>query len=222
MTQNSLFEVAGNGPATASEQPAGSAEGAEAVPAVSEGSPDWLSELLGDSAAAGPAWPRTIDDVEKALQWAGEAERELAEVQAMVDAHLEAVKARAAAMTAAPSRRLTGLLERVEAWAVANRGEVVRGKAKSRQLLTGSIGFRAVPEKVLVLDEVAFLAWAQAERLDLVVLKPSIDKKALNAFVTQTGELPPGIDVKPATEAVTVKALSLPTLPAAKASKELP
>lgn len=213
------FEANGIGPSAAA--PGALGENSVAPGAVQVQDSTWLQELLGEETPASPEWPRTIEDVEKALEWAGEAEREIAEVQARLDAHLAAVRARAFAMTEQPNRRLTGLMARVEAWAQSHRGEVVRGKAKTRQLLTGSISFRATPEKIVITDEAAFLAWAQAERLDLLVVKTVPDKKALNASFAKSGELPPGTDLEPAGETITVKLSPLPTLTAPKATPEI-
>lgn len=214
------IQVTGIGPAAAAP---GDVFGENVAPgAVQLPDSSWLQELLGEETPASPEWPRTIEDVEKALEWAGEAEREIAEVQARLDAHLAAVRQRALTMTDQPNRRLNGLTARVEAWAEAHRSEVVRGKSKTRQLLTGSISFRATPEKVVIKDEAAFLAWAQAERLDLVVAKVVPDKKALNAYFAKSGEIPPGCDVEPASESITVKLSPLPTLNATKATPEIP
>lgn len=169
----------------------------------------------------GPWLPSSIRDVEWCLERVGEAESDMAEVQAQLDAAIKALHARALSITEKANKRALWFRGLVETWAVANRGEVVRGKTKSRELLGGSIAFRATAEKVVVTDAPALLAWAQPDHLDLLRFpEPQIDKKALDALVKGTGELPPGVDVLPATETVTVKTNPLPTLGAAK--KELP
>lgn len=180
-------------------------------PEPSPAGADWLEELHG--APVEPYWPRTASDVEKALQWMGEAETEITAIQAQEKAAHEAIHARALAITAKATARFNGLRQRIEEWAKANREAVVHGKVKSRDFLAGTVGFRATQEKVVVIDEAAVLAWAQPDHLDLLRFpEPEIDKKKLDKFVLTTGEIPIGAEVKPAGETVTVKATPLPTL----------
>lgn len=213
MTTSTTPQAAGIVPVSDPEQAQTAPVSAPDAP-VSGGFTD---DDLAPAGHVGPWTPTTVRDVEWCLERAGEAEADLAEVQAQLDAAVKALHARAMAITEKANRRALWFRGLVEAWAVANRGEVVRGKAKSRELLGGTIAFRASAEKVVVTDEAAFLAWAQPDHLDLLRFpEPEIDKKKLDALVKGTGEVPPGVDVKPATETVTVKVNPLPMLGAAK------
>lgn len=209
MADQTNLQATDMGSGAASEQPA-ALVGEAAVSGVQD-------DDLAPAGHSGPWTPTTIRDVEWCLEKAGEAESDLAEVQAQLDAAVKALHSRAMAITEKANRRAIWFRGLVEAWAVANRGEVVRGKAKSRELLGGTIAFRASAEKVVVTDEAAFLAWAQPDHLDLLRFpEPEIDKKKLDLFVKTTGEIPVGVDVKPASETVAVKVNPLPTLGAAK------
>ena len=167
---------------------------------------------LAPAGHAGPWQPTTVRDVEWCLERIGEAETDISEVQAQLDAAVKALTARAMALTDKANRRAFWFRGLVEAWAVTNRDQVVRGKAKSRELLGGAIGFRAKAEQVVVLDEAAVLAWAEPDHADCVRVKTEVNKSALAKYVKTTGVIPPGVDVKPASESLTITVTPLPTI----------
>jgi phage host-nuclease inhibitor protein Gam len=143
----------------------------------------------------GRAWtPPDIRAVEWCLEQIGQAESERAEIRAQMDAACAVIE-----------KRGTSIIDKSERRAV-------RGKLKSRELLGGTVGFRSSGEKVAVTDPGSVIAWAQEKHLDLLDLKPKIDKKALDRFVLTTGEIPPGVDVTPATETIHIKTNPLPQL----------
>jgi phage host-nuclease inhibitor protein Gam len=178
-------------------------------------------EDLAPEGHAGPWTPATIRDLEWCLERIGEAEAEAAEIDAQANAAIEAIEKRRSEIVGKSTRRADWFRALATTYAQTHRDEIVRGKVKSRELLGGTVGFRASGEKVTVTDPAAVIAWAQEKHLDLLDLKPKIDKRALDRFVLSTGEIPPGVDVVPATETVYVKASPLPTLES-KTTKELP
>jgi phage host-nuclease inhibitor protein Gam len=159
--------------------------------------------------------------LEWCLERIGEAEAERDEMLAHMDAAMEAIKKRGISILDKAERRADWFRALATAYAQTHRDEIVRGKVKSRELLCGTVGFRASGEKVTVVDAAAVIAWAQEKHLDLLDLKPKVDKRALDRFVLSTGEIPPGVDVVPATETVYVKASPLPTLES-RTTNELP
>jgi len=164
--------------------------------------------------------PTTIRDIEYALGVIGAVEAEVAEFTAQAEAARAVIASRESAFLYKAHNRMEYLRVAVLDWAKANRDQVVRGKLKSRELLSGTISFRSTGERVVVTDADALIAWAQEKHLDLLDYKPRIDKKALDAFVLTTGEVPPGVDVTAPIETVTLKTNPLPTLTAG--TKELP
>jgi len=211
---------------------------AENLPAVSIGEPatgdgaslagaspsESFEAWLAEATDGVTHWPRTDADVEKALEWMGEAEEEIEAVEARLKAHIEAVTARAAEITQRQERRLNGLRMRLEQYAVAHRESIVRGKVKSKVYLTGSIGFRATQERLEVTDKKALVAWLETlpPGTSLVRTKVEPELKAIQAHFKATGEIPPGCDVKPAGESIHIEPVTLPSLeaPKSKALKE--
>jgi phage host-nuclease inhibitor protein Gam len=161
----------------------------------------------------GRAWtPPDIRAVEWCLEQIGQAEAERAEIRAQMDAACAVIEKRGTSIIDKSERRAEWFLSLVETYAKTHRDEFVRGKLKSRELLGGTVGFRSSGEKVAVTDPGSVIAWAQEKHLDLLDLKPKIDKKALDRFVLTTGEIPPGVDVTPATETIHIKTNPLPQL----------
>lgn len=195
------------------------------IPPATTPSPEGLPPGDGDLSprADGLPWqPETLADVEWSLARLGEAEADVDAIHRQAQAAISAIEARRDEIAGKHERRAAWFRSLVSAWAETHRGEVVRGNRKTREFLSGSVSFRAAQERVIVLDPEAFIAWAQANHMELLTIEPRIDKKALSAFVKTTGEVPVGIDVEPATEGVTIKANPLPTLPAAATPKEIP
>lgn len=80
---------------------------------------------------------------------------------------------------------------------------------KSVVLPHGTIKTTAGRPKIEISDEVAFFAWAETSQPELIRIKKEIDKKALNALLTDTGdvistqgEIVPAVQVTPALTSV--------------------
>jgi phage host-nuclease inhibitor protein Gam len=172
---------------------------------------------------AGPWQPTTIRDVEWALERIGEAEADIGEVQAQLAAAVAALNARAMTITERSNRRALWFRGLVEGWAAQHRDEVVRGKVKSRELLGGTIAFRAKGEKLEVRDRPALVAWLETQdpTLGLARVKLEPEMKAIQEAFRATGVIPPGCEHVPATETITVTAEPLPSLEATPKQKAL-
>jgi phage host-nuclease inhibitor protein Gam len=141
--------------------------------------------------------------------------RRLAELQRTVDennevlkASIERLKERTKRLNAQAERGVGFFSGALREYAEANRAELLGGgKKKSRGLPSGDIGWKAVPEKVTVLDEAVAIAWARSQPVEseLLRIKEEVNKPALAAHFKETGEVPPGCDVSPAREEFVVK-----------------
>ncbi len=75
------------------------------------------------------------------------------------------------------------------------------GRRKSLNLPSGRIGFRAVPAKIVIEDEIRVIEWARVHCPDAVQKVESIAKAVLDQHVASTGEIPPsGVRVEEAGE----------------------
>lgn len=104
------------------------------------------------------------------------------------------------------------------------------GRRRSVSLPGGTLGLRQAPARVVVADEAAALAWCNAHlpdalrvRLDAsgkaaarvlawharhapgVVVRRGVLVEPLRAYVGRTGELPPGVDMRPGLDQLYVK-----------------
>ena len=89
----------------------------------------------------------------------------------------------------------------LENWARLNpptRGRTVH-------LPTGQLAFRRVPGGPRVVDDAAALAWAREALPVAVRVVERVDAATIKAHVLATGELPPGVEIKPDDESFSVK-----------------
>jgi phage host-nuclease inhibitor protein Gam len=162
-----------------------------------------------------------LSSVEHHLARVGDEEADIARLDAAAAAAITAITKRHEFLVRKTQVRAAYRRTLIEEWVRSHRDEIVKGKRKTRDFLTGSISIRTNPEKVVVNDPEATLAWAQDKHLELVNPKPTLDKKALDKLVLGTGEIPPGVDVNPATETILIKPHPLPTIDATT-TKEIP
>lgn len=81
------------------------------------------------------------------------------------------------------------------------------GKSRTLHLLHGSCSFRRIPGGPRVVDRDATLAWASealksAVRFEVV---EHLDVDAVKEHVAQTGELPPGVELREASDSFSVR-----------------
>ena len=89
----------------------------------------------------------------------------------------------------------------------AHRKELLKGKAKSKDLATGRIGWRGKAGRLVVVNKELLLAWLQEQPLTsgLYRMKMEPDLVALQELQKSTGEVPPGMDYEPESETFYVK-----------------
>lgn len=151
-----------------------------------------------DEAPARPPWAVVSEDD---AAWAAD------KVLAARERHARIVAACAAQVAAAAREvaRAEGyFLPLLEDW--ARRHPPARGR--TIHLPTGQLAFRCVPGGPRVVDDAAALSWARGSLPAAVRVVESVDKRAITAHVAATGELPPGVEVKPDDESFSVKAAS--------------
>lgn len=166
-------------------------------------------------------------DGRDSLEWAmgalAEDAEEIRRIRAAASEAVARVEARAAELVRKVERRGAFLNGKIEEYARSHRKDLLTGKAKTVGLIHGEITFRSSSEKVEVEDSASALAWCQAQPVeaDLVRVKYEINKKALDAHVKATGEIPPGCVVHPPTETILIKPEQPETLSVAPSRKEL-
>jgi hypothetical protein len=75
-----------------------------------------------------------------------------------------------------------------------------QGRRKSVLLLSGTVGFRRIPAKLVVDDAMKAIAWARQHCLQAVVVTEKLNKTSLAEHVHETGELPDGARIQSASE----------------------
>lgn len=153
-----------------------------------------------------------IDSLQ-ALEWAlerlGDAETVISQNEDLAAQAESRIQSRLAECNKAPQRTAEFFRGAILGYLIGHRGEVLgKGKAKSRKLIGGTVGFRSSRETIRVEDEEAALAWAKDQPVasGLVVVRASLSKAALNEHFKATGEVPPGCSVDAAEDIPYVKA----------------
>lgn len=144
-----------------------------------------------------------------ALSRLADLEREQAENRALEAAAISRIKLKAELLNEKLGRGVAFFRSRIEAYAETHRAELLGGgKKKSRALLHGTIGWRKTGGGLEVKDEAALLAWAQSQPAESGVLRikesPALDE--IGKAFKRTGEIPPGMDVKPEVEKLIIDA----------------
>lgn len=141
-----------------------------------------------------------------ALRRLGELRREVDELQEMKDAAMARLEVKYAKLRSQAESGCAYFATQLEVWAEENRSRLIPGKAKTRKLLHGSVGWRSAPARLEVTDSDALLVWAVSQpNPGLVRVKktPAID--AIQKLHKETGEIPPGTSLIDAAELFVVK-----------------
>jgi phage host-nuclease inhibitor protein Gam len=158
-------------------------------------------EITSGSRTRGPWRIEDESAAEWALQKKGEAEAEIARVLRVAEARkadlrqrIAAIDARVAEIVRGQQRRATFMEAAILEWMHRARALVLKGKAKSRKFLHGTIGWKASPRKLVYDDEKAALAWARAQGVDagLVRVEFLLEKDALKRYCAAHDVLPAG------------------------------
>jgi phage host-nuclease inhibitor protein Gam len=162
----------------------------------------------------GPWTVQTIGDADWAMQRLAECEEEIAELdrqaeaaQALIAHRLETLKERAARGSAFFRYKLTE-------WAESHQGELLHGKKRSRDLLHGRVAWRSRAERLVVTDREALAAWLAAQPVEsgLYRIRVEPEIKALQELFRAHGDIPPGMDLEPASESLHIEPAPMPAL----------
>jgi phage host-nuclease inhibitor protein Gam len=167
------------------------------------------------------AWtPQTIRDVEWALECIAESEAEVAEIDGQLADLIARATAKRDILAGRAQRRIDYMKGRVAEFAVANRADLLVGKAKSRNFLSGKVGFRKRGGKLRVDDKEALAAWLSTQDPSMFRIRLEPEMAVLQKQFQTDGVIPPGCTFESERDEVYVEAAPLPTL--SPPAKELP
>lgn len=171
--------------------------------------PELASYQDEEAPEVGGAWKvANIQDADWALSRLAQCAEEVEAIDRQLEAAIAKATARAEKLKAQARRGVSFFEFRLAEWAETHRGEIVRGRKKSRAFLHGTIGFRAAGGRLKVQDKDALEAWLLAQPIEkgLYRMKVEAEMKALQEHFKATGEIPPGCEYDPEREDLQVKA----------------
>jgi len=88
---------------------------------------------------------------------------------------------------------------KLEQWAEHNRSALLKGKAKSVQMLHGCLGWRKSGGRLKVEDKDALAAWLSGQPIELGLFRMKIEPemRALQDYCRQANVVPPGCVLEP-------------------------
>jgi phage host-nuclease inhibitor protein Gam len=143
-----------------------------------------------------------------ALRRLAECEEEAAEVDRQAAAAIEAIRARAEELKTRSERGASYFRFQLTLFAETHRADLLTGKKKSRDFVHGRLGFRSSPERLKVADKDALEAWLAVQPVEhgLYRVKLEPEMRVLNDGLKCDGFIPPGCEVEPSRESVTIEA----------------
>lgn len=168
--------------------------------------PQYDTEPLPDE-----SWGITdLESMDWALARICDMEREMEENEMLAKASIGRIELKTEILNERAQKAVDFFRSRVASYAQEHRAELVGGgKKKSRTLLHGFVGWRKGGGNLEVKDKEALLEWARAQPIETNFLRvkeePAIDE--IKRAFGQTGEIPPGCDVTPQVEELTIKAV---------------
>ena len=142
------------------------------------------------------------------MQRLAECEAEIAAVETQYQAALARLKARYDELVARSQRGIGYFRFKLEQWAEHNRSALLKGKAKSVQMLHGVIGWRKSGGRLKVEDKDALAAWLSGQPIEsgLYRVKIEPEMRALQDYCRQANVVPPGCVLEPERDDFYVKA----------------
>ena len=119
-----------------------------------------------------------------------------------VDGEIEKLKAFKKAVLDKAEKSTEYLRGKLEQY---TRRELEGKRERSIQLPGAVIGLRKNPAKIEIADESKVLAELKRAYPEFVRVKESIDKKGLKAYIQQTGEIIPGVEIVEGEESFSIK-----------------
>ncbi len=168
-----------------------------------------LNQELPDDEIPEPAWkPSTLAGLDWCLRRLAEIDAEREEAQRIAEVEIAHIRMRLSSIEDKCTRGDAYFRERAAEYVATHRDELLKGgKAKSRKLLHGSVGWRKFGGGLTVFDEAALLTWCQAQPVEAGVLRiketPVIPE--VKKLFKASGEIPPGCDVEPEGEELFLK-----------------
>jgi phage host-nuclease inhibitor protein Gam len=154
--------------------------------------------------------PDTESDADYCLRRRAEMQAHIDEVARQFEAATARLLARKDELTEREQRGVAWFTSLLTDYAERNRSTLLQGKRKSRDFLHGRIAFRSSAERLEVVDKDALADWLAQQPVESglyrVEVKPEM--KALQDRYRETGEVPPGCGIKPASETVVVESIA--------------
>ena len=135
---------------------------------------------------------RSVGEADWALERIARARLELAELDAQYEAAVRRLAERRDALRREPARTVAFFEGHLRLWAEGQKDTICSGRKKSRAFLSGRIGWRARPLRLVVQDASALEAWATQQGLT----RAEVDMSQVREHSRRTGEVPPGCDTE--------------------------
>ncbi len=156
---------------------------------------------------------QSVHDVNFAFRCINENQGEAESIKTQAKAARDAIDAREAELLAKLQPRIAFFTSCIVNYVEAHKGELLIGRKRSHDFLGGTASWRRKPSKVIVTDKPALVEWlSQHGDPALMRVKVEPDLKAIDASIQATGVLPPGLDLEPESESLTVTATPLPVI----------
>lgn len=150
----------------------------------------------------------TIASADWALCRLAECEAEGEEIERQAEAAIKRIRERAEVLKAKVARGAGFFRYKLAVYAETHRGELLRGKKKSREFLHGAIGWRRTGGRLRVADKDALLAWLAEQPITsgLYRMKLEPEMAAIQSAFKERGEIPPGCEIEPETDEIKITA----------------
>lgn len=152
--------------------------------------------------------PSTIEEADWALSRLLDAQTEQAEIERLHAAAVARLEERKAQLLKKPQHAMRFFEGSIRKFAEANRKELLKGgKAKSRKLMFGELGWKKTGGQPVKTDEKALLEWARSQPVESEFLrvKEEPNWSEIKKAIAKTGEAVPGTDFEPESETFYVK-----------------
>lgn len=177
--------------------------------------PVYVDEERPDVRAGGPWKIETVTSLDWAMSRLCALQLELADLAEQERARVAAIEERAHLLAQKAERGVAFFESMISEYAHRNRDTLLGGgRKKSREVLSGTVGWRTKPGRLVVLDKEALGAWLERQAPDagLYRIRLDPDLAALKAHYEATGTIPPGTEWQDETETFFVKTQPLDIL----------